>query len=144
MPVYAYQCPTCGAAEDRFNRVSDCESNAPVHCGSAMRIRITAPLVHVQQDINYRCPATGIGVTSWRQRRNIFAEHRLRDANDHPPEQVIRDESKKWERIKERANVKLDLPDEIKNLSIHDLVPEGQHQRMQCNPKTRSQIPSNP
>ena len=59
------------------------------------------------------------------QRRNIFAEHGLRDANDHPPEQVIRDESKKWERIKERANVKLDLPDEIKNLSIHDLMPEG-------------------
>ncbi len=124
MPVYAYRCPECGADEDRFNRVSECESNAPA-CHGPMRIRITAPLVHVQQDINYKCPATGLGVTSWAQRRNIFAEHGLRDANDHPPEQVIRDESKKWERIKERANVKLDVPDDIKNLSIHDLVPEG-------------------
>lgn len=123
MPVYAYHCAMCGAGEDRFNRVSDCESNAPRHCGSAMSIRITAPLVHVQQDINYRCPATGIGVTSWRQRRNIFAEHQLRDANDHPPEQVIRDENKKWGKIRELAAQA--VPDELKHLSIHDLVPEG-------------------
>lgn len=88
-----------------------------------MSIRITAPLVHVQQDINYRCPATGIGVTSWRQRRNIFAEHQLRDANDHPPEQVIRDENKKWGKIRELAAQA--VPDELKHLSIHDLVPEG-------------------
>ncbi len=122
MPLYDYHCRTCGGARaDVFNRMADCESNAPRCCDSPMSIVIQRPMVTVQAEAHYVCPATGEKVTSWRQRRNIFAKHRLRDANDHPPEQVIRDENRKWDKIRERA--KAAVPDELKHIKLEDLLP---------------------
>lgn len=120
MPLYDYRCPKCGAVRaDVFNRMRESESNAPACCGSAMAIVIQLPMVTIQPEAFYKCPATGINVTSWRQRRNIFAEHRLMDANDNPPSVAIRDTDKKWNRIRELAKP----PDELKDLKLSDLVP---------------------
>ena len=44
---------------------------------------------YVQMDCHYRCPVTRQGVTSWKQRQEIFATHGLRDGSDWDPAQEI-------------------------------------------------------
>lgn len=120
MPLYDYRCSHCAAERtDVFNRMRESESNAPVCCGAPMGIVIQIPMVAVQPEAHYVCPATRQKVTSWRQRRNLFAEHRLMDANDFPPEQVVRDTDKKWNRIRELAKP----PKELEHVKLQDLVP---------------------
>lgn len=122
MPLYDYRCRKCESVrEDVFNRMRESESNAPLCCGTPMAIVLQAPMVTVQMEAHYKCPATGINVTSWRQRRNIFAEHNLRDANDHPPEQVIRDANRRRDMIRKKAEAA--VPPELKHLKLEDLVP---------------------
>ena len=43
---------------------------------------LTAPAGSVQGEAHYLCPVTGEQVTSWAQRRNLFAKHNLIDANE--------------------------------------------------------------
>ena len=87
MPLYSYACPVCGAERDEFNRIDDRHTNAP-QCHGPMRLLISPVRGSVQESCHYVCPQTGQGVTSWRQRRNILAEHRLVDARDlNGPEQ---------------------------------------------------------
>lgn len=88
MPMYAYRCSECGSEMDAFNRVAECESNAPVCCGAPRKIVIQPVMGVVAGDVHYKCPVTGKEVTSMRQRRNIMAEKNLVDANDFPPEQA--------------------------------------------------------
>lgn len=84
MPLYAYKCTGCGAEQDDFNRIDDRDANAP-HCRAcAVRMmRVISPVRgNVQETCHYVCPATGQGITSWRQRRNVMAENNLVDARD--------------------------------------------------------------
>lgn len=84
MPLYAYKCPKCGTECDDFNRIDDRHTNAPVctYCDVQTECQISPVRGSVQETCQYICPQTGQGVTSWAQRRNIFAEHRLVDARD--------------------------------------------------------------
>jgi len=82
MPTYLYRCRDCGSERELFNRVSECESNAPSCCKAAMSIIPQAAFGFVQRECHYKCPVTGREVTSWRQRQNIMAEKNLVDAND--------------------------------------------------------------
>lgn len=84
MPLYAYKCPSCGAESDDFNRIDERHTNAPNCDACAVQMAMVIPPVRgsVQETCHYLCPQTGQGVTSWAQRRNIFAEHRLVDARD--------------------------------------------------------------
>lgn len=86
--MYLYRCRECGSERELFNRVSECESNAPECCGAKQAIRIQPVMGFVQPDVHYKCVVTGQGVTSHRQRRNIMAEKNLIDANDFKPEQA--------------------------------------------------------
>lgn len=65
---------------------------------------------YVQGECHYKCPATGSEVTSWRQRKNIFAEHGLVDGSDWNPQK----EFEKAKKAKDKAvNLGCDLPPEI-------------------------------
>ena len=44
---------------------------------------------YVQMECRYVCPATNERITSWKQRAENFAKHRLRDASDQNPAQEI-------------------------------------------------------
>lgn len=95
MPIYEYHCKECGKSQDAFNRIAERESNSPVCCGSRTDKVVTACMVFVPGECHYVCPVTQQQVTSYRQRANIMAEHRLVDANDMKPEQVIAAKKKK-------------------------------------------------
>ena len=50
----------------------------------------------VQAECRYRCPATGKGVTSWRQRREIMASKNLMDMSDiNPAKEIAKAEARK-------------------------------------------------
>lgn len=82
MPVYRYRCASCEHEEDGFNRVAECESAAPEHCGARMRIAIQPVMGHVQANCHYVSPLSGKPVYSHRARRNEMAEHRVVDGRD--------------------------------------------------------------
>lgn len=100
MPIYLYECETCGETRDEFRKVDD-RDNAP-DCHGAMVRRITPVRGSVQETCHYVCPETGQGVTSWAQRRNIMAEHRLVDARDINTKKM-RDERKANRAAKKEA-----------------------------------------
>lgn len=88
MPLYEYRC-ACGASKDEFNHIAERESGAPMceACACGDVVRQMAPIISpvrgiMQEDCHYICPETSAPVTSWAQRRNIFAEHGLMDARD--------------------------------------------------------------
>jgi putative FmdB family regulatory protein len=95
MPIYEYRCAACGATQDAFARIDDRDTSAPHCCGQATARMLSAPMVSVPQNCEYKCPVTDQIVTSYRQRRNIMAEHNLRDANDLKPSYVIEQTKKK-------------------------------------------------
>jgi hypothetical protein len=49
----------------------------------------------VQMECRYRCPVTKQGVTSWKQRKEIFAQKGLVDGSDVSADQIIAKERKK-------------------------------------------------
>ena len=83
MPTYVYQCE-CGQRTERFNRIAERYSNAPI-CHGSMAIVPQAPMVSVQADAHYICPATGERVTSRRQRKYMMEKGGYIDADDVNP-----------------------------------------------------------
>ena len=82
MPMYDYQCKTCAAITTRFKKIVDRNDAPTCDCDSVMRLAIlSAPATQVQPEAHYLCPATGQEVTSWRQRKNLFAKHDLIQAD---------------------------------------------------------------
>lgn len=114
MPIYPFRCPTCGADRDEFKPVADRDANPPECCGAPMARQLTAPMVSVPANCAYKCPVTGQVVTSYRQRANIMAEHRLTDANDFTPQYMI-DRKRRARAENERLAAELykDIPKEI-------------------------------
>ena len=114
MPTYNYKCNECDKIEEKFNRIAEYETNAPVCHGSPMSITIlTAPQGFVQRDCYYKCPVTNEGVTTWRQRRNLMAEHRLVDANDLGSTHAKRKE--KADKVKQQmADAQAAVPKELR------------------------------
>lgn len=45
MPLYTYQCATCGRDADEFNKIAD-RDNGPSCCNAAMGRKLTACMVH--------------------------------------------------------------------------------------------------
>jgi predicted nucleic acid-binding Zn ribbon protein len=84
LPTYSFRC-SCGSTTEAFLRVSELESKRPV-CHGPMQTVIQAAYGYVQGECHYVCPVTRKGITSWKQRREIFAEKNLRDGSDWNPE----------------------------------------------------------
>lgn len=115
MALYSFRCPTCGQAQDVFKRIADRDANPPVCCGIATERQLTACMVSVPKEVRYLCPVTEQLVTSERQRRNIMAEHRLRDANDMKPAQVIAAKKKRTADNQALADQLTVLPEDLKS-----------------------------
>lgn len=76
--IYEYECSNCHIRAEKVRKIMDRNLVFPCDCGGVFEHKIfTAPSGHVQEECHYRCPATGIETTSWRQRKNIFAKHDL-------------------------------------------------------------------
>lgn len=104
MPIYQYRCPECGSEQDDFNRVDDRHEKSPVcACGTKTVMVITPVRGSVQPDAHYICPATGEQVTTWRKRRDTFAEHGLMDARDISKPTVRAERKARKQRELERA-----------------------------------------
>ena len=44
MPIYAYQCDSCGTTADAFNKIAD-RAHGPACCGASMAQKLTACMV---------------------------------------------------------------------------------------------------
>ena len=82
MPLYSYQCPTCGTEHEAMRRLAESDAPGPECCGAPTVKRITAPMVSVAAFENYRCPMSGEIVQSFRQRRRLMEKHNVVDARD--------------------------------------------------------------
>ncbi len=102
MPLYDFRCDHCGTAREVYRTLSD--DTKPECCDHEMtQIHTSAPYGSVRMEAHYRCPATGQGVTTWKQRREIMARHNLVDVSDMPASKVIEQEDKKWAAIRKKA-----------------------------------------
>jgi putative FmdB family regulatory protein len=83
MPLYEYQCDSCETRRDEVRRIIDRNMPKTCGCGGVFEHKIfTAPVGRVQEEAHYICPATGEKVTSWAQRKNLFAKHNLVEADE--------------------------------------------------------------
>lgn len=81
MPTYVYRCQ-CGAELEQFNRVAECETNAPA-CHGPMRILPQAGMFTIRgQFDNYESPLSGKVIQSDRQRTYEMREHDVIDARE--------------------------------------------------------------
>ena len=94
MPTYAYKCPTCQSERDVFCKIAEMDEKIP-ECHGKMERQIQAVSGYVQMACHYVCPVTRKGVTSWKERKELFAKHNLRDASDWNPAQEITKQKKK-------------------------------------------------
>ena len=119
MPTYDYQCRECGSVAEAYNTIAERETNAP-ECHGPMRIAIfTAPMGFVDNMAEYRCPVTGQGITTRRQRNETMKRLGVIDANDvvRSPEQRRKDKQKKDE---EMARINAEIAATVpKDLSHH-------------------------
>ena len=124
MPLYEYQCQNTGKIISRHRRIQDRKLPCQCECGSSAVLGIfSAPMGHVQPEAHYVCPATGQQVTSWRQRRNLFAQHDLMDANEVDQAHAKKARLKKKEKREELA--KDYLPDDL-HKQLKDMGNKGE------------------
>ncbi len=125
MPLYAYQCATCGRDADEFNKIAD-RDNGPSCCNAAMGRKLTACMVQVPGgiDVNYRCPVSGEVVQSMRKRRYIMEQNGLVDARDMQDTWKRKLASDKAERD-EIAAVNNAIPEAVKHAAMATIPPAG-------------------
>lgn len=71
MPIYAYKCPSCVAAQDVLKRIKDLDlPEACGSCGAVMDRLVVAPAVRGDYP-GYNCPITG----DWIEGRKAHAEN---------------------------------------------------------------------
>jgi putative FmdB family regulatory protein len=82
VPTYTFRCPACGTVRETFASVTEKEASTPSCCGQKSETVIQPSYGYVQSQCHYRCPVTREGVTTWKQRREIFARNNLTDMSD--------------------------------------------------------------
>lgn len=95
MAIYDFKCDECESVlTNVIMKVADLDHARPACCDRPMSVLISAPPMGHVKNFDYRCPVTGQQVTTLRQRKNIMAEHNLRDANGlaPPPKQPQNDD----------------------------------------------------
>ena len=126
MPTYDYQCGDCGGITTRFRKMDNRNDALSCECGSQMNLAIlSAPYGHVQPEAHYLCPVTGEKVTSWRQRKNLFAKHDLIDANEVDQKALKRDRLAKKAKRDELAKgyIPPELKKELKKMGTGNADP---------------------
>ena len=113
MPLYTYQCATCGRDADEFNKIAD-RDNGPACCGAAMARQLSAPMVMVPggTDFAYKCQVTGENVQSMRKRKYIMEKHGLADARDYSATWAKQRETRARENAEAKAHY-ASIPDSV-------------------------------
>ena len=103
MPMYDYQCRVCGGVTTRFRKIVDRNDRMTCDCDGVMQLAIlSAPAAKIQPEAHYMCPATGQEVTSWRQRKNLFAKHDLVQAD---PDRNAETQKRNQEKARKRKKI---------------------------------------
>lgn len=125
MPIYAYQCASCGASTDAFSKIAD-RDNGPPCCGAAMGKKLTACMVSVPGGINvdYQCPVSGEVVQSMRRRKYIMEKNGLVDARDMKDTWKRRLAADKAER-EDVKRINDSIPDAVKQAAMATVPPAG-------------------
>ncbi len=102
MPRYDYECEDCQKYSERLLPLA--QSDEPQHCnfcGKLMKkVFLTAPAGYVHAPVHYRCPKTGIPITSRKAHEENLAKHNCRVLEPG--------ETKDVTRARERADAELD------------------------------------
>ena len=75
MPVYDYECISCGNVEEKVHSIAvlGIQQYCSV-CNGRMNKLLSAPTVHVSK-VEYRCPITNEPITTKQQHDNNLARH---------------------------------------------------------------------
>lgn len=131
MPMYDFECVKCQGITTRFRKIDERNQELICPCGSAMYLAIlSAPFAAVQPEAHYVCPVTGKQITSWRERKNSFAEHDLIDANEFGMTTGKKARLKKKAERQEIAKTYLppDLKDSLKKMGTGNADPQSNFQ----------------
>lgn len=78
MPTYESKCETCDKEHEYFATFSEYNTAMPMCCGKqTKKVILSTCAGYMQGDLDYLCPITEKRVTSYRQRKNIEAEHEV-------------------------------------------------------------------
>ena len=90
MPVYDYECLSCGAVEEKVHSIAvlGMQQYCSV-CNGRMNKLLSAPMVAVSK-IEYRCPITNAPITTKQQHENNLAKHGCRILETGEVEQAKR------------------------------------------------------
>lgn len=104
MPLYAYQCETCGSNRDHYAKVAERDSHGPECCQKPMARKLTACAVQMPGgDVSYKCPMTGEVVKSMRRRQYLMEKNDVVDARDFTEEWKRKDAQRKAEKAEAKA-----------------------------------------
>lgn len=83
MPLYTYQCAK-NHTKEQWSSISERESAPPCECGLSMKmvitpVRINGAFLGSARNEGYKCPVTQEWVSTKKRRREIMAEHNLRE-----------------------------------------------------------------
>lgn len=107
MPMYSYRCPSCGAVEDQFARVSERDQNIP-DCHGPMIRQLSVSLIGVQAEVCAESPIDGTVLTSRRQRSEYMKRNGLQESL--PASEVIRKGAQRKAQIQADAKALPKLP----------------------------------
>ena len=90
MPVYDYECVSCGNVEEKVHSIAvlGVQQYCSV-CNCRMNKLLSAPMVHVSK-VEYRCPITNEPITTKQQHENNLAKHGCRILETGEVEQAKR------------------------------------------------------
>ena len=90
MPVYDYECVSCGIVEEKVHSIAvlGIQQYCSV-CNGRMNKLLSAPMVHVSK-VEYRCPITNEPITTKQRHINNLAKHGCRVLETGEVEQAKR------------------------------------------------------
>lgn len=109
MPIYEAMCAKCGATEDYYQTVNNC-NQTPVHCGESMtKVILTAPMGIVDIPA-YQSPIDGKWIDSRAKRREDLKKNNCREwegmeSETRAAQSRVKDEEKKQDAAIESAVV---------------------------------------
>lgn len=102
MPVYEYECGSCGKNKDQFAKVEERDFNKPKCCGHDMYRVVTA--ASVMPDIQpYKSMATGQMIESRAQHRRMLKSNGLVEIGDQHAAHQKQIEQRKAEKAKQES-----------------------------------------
>ena len=77
MPLYAYKCPSCGSAFEKFLRLADYDLPQTCTCGATAAKQLAAPAIRADY-AGYPCPVTGAWIEGRRAHEENLKKHGCR------------------------------------------------------------------